>query len=255
MLDKHCRQWIKPYTWVSLTILIIAVILSLFTPAFWAVENGPIEWLQVVVLGGVCILAVLFSFKKGAGITRKLFLWSVPVWLLMIGRELSWGRAFLHNVDGTMPKMSELWYGQYVEQAVFIISLITLGELFKHGLFAEVRNRIKQARIPAIDIAIVVGCAVFANLIEHYGAGMLGDRESVFEELAELVAYSVLFVIMANMGFDRSHHTAPLSTFIKSYMVSDLYRSGAGDPPKTTECKNGLPKSDTGTEQKPGAPL
>jgi hypothetical protein len=193
-----------------------AFILTPFTPVSWAVENGPIEWLQVVVLGGIWFLAVTFSFSATRN-SRKLFLWSVPLWLLMIGRELSWGRVFLHNADGKMPKMSELWYGQYVEQAIFIVMIIILGELFKHGLFAEVRKRIREGRVPLVDIAIVVVGAVIASLIEHYGAGLLGDRESVFEEVAELATYSVLLVIVAYLGFDRSSHTAPLSTFIRSY--------------------------------------
>ena len=202
MLVKSYRWWIKPCTLVSLTVVMFAFFLSLFTPVSWADENGPIEWLQVVVLGGIGILAVMFSFSATHN-SRKLFLWSVPLWLIMIGRELSWGRVFLHNADGKMPSMSELWYGQYVELVIFIVMIITMGKLFKQGLFTEVRKRIREGRVPLVDIAIVVGGAVIVSLIEQYGAGLLGDKEIVCEEIIELAIYSVLFVIVAYLGFDN----------------------------------------------------
>jgi hypothetical protein len=199
---KHL--YMTPGTWLSLIIVIIALICSKTLPAAWGQENGPIEWSQVVILGFAVLAAILAAYCGVSPLsTRRLFLWSALIWLLAIGRELSWGRVLYVDSTGNFIKLTDLWYGAYVHPLVACIIIITIGGLLKAGLVAEILNWKKYGTIPRVEIAIILGAGIIATVVEHYSFGIFGVNEELYEELAEIVCYSAILLLIIDLGFHR----------------------------------------------------
>jgi hypothetical protein len=193
-----------PCTYFLLIVCVIALIGSIVLPASWGRENGCIEYLQAFILGLVCLASILAAYYGvGTFTRRKLFLWAVPVWLLAIGRELSWGRVFLSDAAGRMPPMSDLWFGPYVHATIIVASIVTLWRLLAHGLLSEVLNWIKYGKLPIIEILLLFCSAIIVILVEHYSHGVFGPNEELFEELAEMVCYSSLLFLVIDLGFNK----------------------------------------------------
>lgn len=209
MVNNRYWRWITPYTKISLIIMLFAFILSIFSPPAWAVENGPVEWLQVVVLLATCILVVfVYYFGVGTLANRRLLLWTIPLWLLVIGRELGWGREVVRALEVTQ-KLPDIWYKWFVYPAIVAVSAVTLGGLLRNGLLAEVRRWHRFGRVPVVDIIIIVGVSVMVELVEHHSRGFFGDREQVYEEFAELAVFIAVFILVANLGFNKEIQPVP----------------------------------------------
>ncbi|MBP2656253.1 MAG: hypothetical protein H6Q73_3822 [Firmicutes bacterium] len=204
MLRSSEYLFITPGAWCSLIVLVIALIGSKFLPTSWGQENSPIEWLQVVILEFAVLAAILASYYGvGPLHRRRLFLWSVPIWLLAIGRELSWGRVFYVNSAGEFARLSDLWYGPYIKPLIIIISIITIWGLLKQGLPAEIKTWLKFGTVPILEILILFTTGIIATEVEHYSLGIFGPNEELYEELAELVCYSALLFLIIDLGFNK----------------------------------------------------
>jgi hypothetical protein len=196
--------YMTPGTWFSLIVLVIALFCSTVLPASWGKENSPLEWLQVVILGFAVLAAILTAYYGVAPLhRRKLFLWSVPIWLVAIGRELSWGRVFYVNSFGEFAHLSDLWYGPYIKPLIIIISIITIWGLLRNDLPSEIKTWLKFGTIPILEILILFGTGIIVIGIEHYSRGIFGPNEELYEELAELVCYSSLLFLMIDLGFNK----------------------------------------------------
>lgn len=204
MLKRFDYLRVTTCTQLLLIVIGVALIGGIFLPASWGEENGPIEWTQVIILSFVCLTTILARIY-GAGIltTRKLFLWSTPIWLIAIGRELSWGRVFHVDSTGNFIKLTDLWYGSYVHPFIFCMIIFNLWGLLKHGLIKEIRNWIHFGTMPFLEILIVFGAGVVATMVEHYSFGIFGPNGGLFEELAELVCYSGLLLLIIDLGFNK----------------------------------------------------
>ncbi|MBP2657905.1 MAG: hypothetical protein H6Q69_937 [Firmicutes bacterium] len=208
-----------PGTKFSLVVLAIALISMKLLPASWGQENSPIEWSQVVILACAVIAAVLAAYFGVCSLhQRKLLLWSVPVWLLAIGRELSWGRVFYVNSDGSFVNLANLWYGTYVHPLIACVILITVWGLLKNGLSVEILEWYKYGTVPLIEILILVGAGMFATGVEHFSFGIFGLNEELYEELAETVCYSTLLFLLIDLGFCRRIQPSRAHN-IKSYTL------------------------------------
>ncbi len=202
MISK--RLHMTPGTWFSVIVLIIAFIGSKTLPASWGQENGPIEWSQVVILGFAVIAAILAAYYGVSPLsTRRLFLWSALIWLLAIGRELSWGRVLYVDSTGNFIKLTDLWYGAYVHPLVACIIIVTIGGLLHDGLVSEILNWKKYGTIPLLEIGIIFAAGIVATAVEHYSFGIFGVNEELYEELAEIVCYCAILFLVIDLGFHR----------------------------------------------------
>jgi hypothetical protein len=187
---------------VLLVLLLSVIPLGLSLSPDWAVENGPIEWGQVAVLAVGCVSAIgAYFYGIGSMAAKRLLLCSAPLWLVLIGRELSWGRVFYPNGKGGFLVLKQLWYGSYVYPGIVIVLALMVVYMIKNGLHKEAIYWLKNAKLPAVDGVILLIAAVGADLAEHRLTGMIGVRHVLFEELAETVAYSALVSATVNLGF------------------------------------------------------
>ena len=122
------------YTKALVILCILAVIfigLSFVLPIEYSYENHFLENLEVVILflGIVICIGEIRDFILYDSI--KFYVASIIIYILMIGRELSWGRVFYpigmdKNGEQIFVKVHELWYGSVVYPMVGILILIVL---------------------------------------------------------------------------------------------------------------------------------
>ncbi|MBP2655438.1 MAG: hypothetical protein H6Q73_3007 [Firmicutes bacterium] len=204
MLKKLRFLMMTPCAWMALIIAGCAIFGAVELPPYWGCENGPIELLQLVILGCCCVVALLVvNFGVVTKDYKKLFLWSIPIWVLLIGREISWGRDLYINSAGEMPRLADLWFGPVVHPTVGVICIITLLGLVKCGVWPKMCNWLKQGIVPLGEIVIIIVAGVIATWIEHYSHGLFGGSEELFEELTELVCYSAMLLLMIDVGFNK----------------------------------------------------
>lgn len=104
MFDKR----FYPHLWLLIIYIPFVFIVKEFLPQNAARENGSIENFQLVLLA-VGIYLCWQAMKK-TRVSMDKYIWQAGMlfYILVFGRELSWGRALLMQSDGTMPKWREL---------------------------------------------------------------------------------------------------------------------------------------------------
>lgn len=180
-----------PIKWILLTGVLLSYFISPLLPASWGWENSFLEWLQVVILAiGLVLNCKWWHDAKSNtdyGSSRFLF-WTTPLWLLMIGRELSWGRVFYPNgfdaVNGpSFVSLAQLPYGAIVNPMLAVIIVIWLFAVIKYGLYKIPYKLLKERLFPVSELAIAILALVVAGL---------GEKKlhlPVMEEFDECLAY------------------------------------------------------------------
>lgn len=193
-----------PSSCFSLAILLFAICFGWLLPPSYGQENGPVEWLQVIILGLSAVVAISALFQTHLSPSRrKLFALSSVGLLLAIARELSWGRVFYMNGAGQIPPLRVLWFGPYVYPFIAFVIVIAVGYFYLHGLHKELTNWLKMTPIPLFDVLIIIIAMLVADIVEHHSFGLFGVRTEVFEELGELISYAGVLSFMSNIVFSK----------------------------------------------------
>ena len=83
--------------WLLLLGVLLSYPISHYLPLMWGWENSLLEWLQVAILALGLVLNYRWwqQAKADNNLSNTRFLaCATLLWLLMIGREISWGRVF-----------------------------------------------------------------------------------------------------------------------------------------------------------------
>ena len=164
---KNCK-------WLLLFGVFLSYFISPYLPVAWGWENGLLEWLQVAIL----VLGLVLNYiwwqeaKSANNFSNSRFLaGAIPLWLLMIGRELSWGRVFYLNgfdaVNGpSFLKLDQLPYGFLVNPLLAIIIVVWLYVVIKYALYKIPYELLKERRFPVAELVITVLAFAFADLGE-----------------------------------------------------------------------------------------
>lgn len=180
-----------PITWILLAGVLVSYFISPYLPLSWGWENNFLEWLQVAILAIGMTLNYRWWKKAKATIdsVAALFLASsLPLWLLMIGRELSWGRVFFPSgfdaVSGpTFVSLTDLPYGALVNPLLTVIIVFWLLVVIKYRLYRIPYVLLKTKNFPIYELLIVI----LALLVAGFGEKKL--HLPVMEEFDECVAY------------------------------------------------------------------
>lgn len=180
MIDKN----FYPHLWLLLIYIPFVFIVKEFLPQNIACENGAIENFQLVLLAvGVYLF---WQVMKKTNIKYDRYIWQAGMlfYILLFGRELSWGRAVLMRDDGTMPQWSDLGlYGQ-IAHPLISIALVYLCILFYRGGFFRFLTTVK---IPMWDLVFLVMFVVLVDISEHYNFSIFHGQ--IDEELFECAMY------------------------------------------------------------------
>lgn len=177
--------------WLLLTGMLLSYFISPYLPISWGWENSFLEWLQVIILTfGLALNCKWWHEAKSDGdLATACFLGlATPLWLLMIGRELSWGRVFyLSSFDAvngpSFLTLAELPYGALVNPVLAIVIVLWLYAVIKYDLYKIPYQLLKECRFPASELAITILAFVVAEL------GEKNLHLPVMEEFDECLAY------------------------------------------------------------------
>lgn len=168
---------------------LLIVPVAFVMPNYLAWENGLLEMLQNLVLFFNVILCFSF-FRKTAGQRfHKLWLAVSGYFLLLFGREISWGRIFfqigMDEHGPTFISMSSVPGHQYIHGGISIYTAIVLVSLIWLVPWKKIFHEIP---VPKLGFAILIVTAVLAACGDK---GLLFHSyvDSNIEELAELLSY------------------------------------------------------------------
>ncbi|MGI6093672.1 MAG: hypothetical protein ACOYD5_12000 [Negativicutes bacterium] len=214
-MNVHRLRWFTPWSCLCLAIFLVSIGLGWLLPAEYGRENGPVEWLQVVILGLVVLVSISALFQTDLSpARRRLFALTSILWLLGIGRELSWGRVFYPDGTGGFLRLKDIWFGPYVYPTIAVIFIAALTYFFAKGLHKELVLWLKQGTLPALDAVIFIVTAITADIIEHHSSGLFGVKTELFEELGELGAYCAVLSFMINVVLNKQFRSKQYGTEI-----------------------------------------
>jgi len=180
--------------WALLAALAACYPASLVLPAAWSREGGLLESLQVAVLGAGCMLALLACVRTRPARVAMLALWAAPVWLLLAGRELSWGRAWLQQPGGEAMAVAALWIGPLARLAAAALLGWLVFSAWRYRMLGPVRAAFAR-RVPWPCLFVLLAGAAGSTCAEGHMAchlDMAATSAQLFEELCELLAYGAL---------------------------------------------------------------
>lgn len=199
------------YTKALVILCILAVIfigLSFVLPIEYSYENHFLENLEVVILflGIVICIGKIRDFILYDSI--KFYVASIIIYILMIGRELSWGRVFYpigmdKNGEQIFVKVHELWYGSVVYPMVGILILIVLILLGVY--FYQSRRQGICWYIPLGEFLFFIVTNILGQCVFDRGLVQFGNYNQLLEESCEIIAYIALICCTYDISFKRRY--------------------------------------------------
>lgn len=199
------------YTKALVILCILAVIfigLSFVLPIEYSYENHFLENLEVVILflGIVICIGKIRDFILYDSI--KFYVASIIIYILMIGRELSWGRVFYpigmdKNGEQIFVKVHELWYGSVVYPMVGILILIVLILLVVY--FYQSRRQGICWYIPLGEFLFFIVTSILGQCVFDRGLVQFGNYNQLLEESCEIIAYIALICYTYDISFKRRY--------------------------------------------------
>jgi len=170
--------------------------LSRMVPVDWGWENGVVENTQVVVLLAGLFFACRAWLRTPKDASSTLALCAIPVWMILAGREMSWGAVFLPPLgfgpDGPIYSSSVLPYRPAVPFVAGLLVLASLAVGWRNGVHRHLKAIVAHRAFPWMCVLIVLGAALGSTISEGHlprFARDLVDRSEVLEEMAECVGY------------------------------------------------------------------
>jgi hypothetical protein len=149
----------------------------------------------VILFVGALLTAKWSREAKSAGQYHhaRFFNWAIPLWLLMAGREMNWGRVFypvgINPITGPFfIPVSQLPYGPIVYPLIAVVILSWLFAVIKYKLFLIPYKLYQQGHFPTSEFLLVI----FSFVVAH-----IAERElhfEIMEEIVEDVAYISLLI-------------------------------------------------------------
>lgn len=204
--------------WALLAALVACYPASLIVPPGWALEGALLENLQMLVLGVGCVLALAASMRARSALAGSmrarpardgrlaaLGLWAAPIWLLLAGRELSWGKVWLQQPGSETLAATVLWAEPLIRPGAALLLAALLVGAWCYRIDGPVRAAFAQ-RVPWLCLVVTFAAAMGSTCAEGHMSchmDMAATQAQTFEELCELLAYIALCMVQ-NVVF--THH-------------------------------------------------
>lgn len=152
-------------THVTASVVVLAVLSTLFPlVAYWhfpllngavvtQIENGQALWL---LFGALFTLWYIRPLSRPEG-GKQFWLWAALWWLVLLGRSISWGRAYF----------PELPHGIFKTVSVIMVGSLLLS-LLSIPLRKEITRRVREVSIPVWMLAVTVVTFLIADTVEHH---------------------------------------------------------------------------------------
>ena len=181
--------------WPRAAILYFFVLfpLSFLLPGPFAWENGPIEMGQnMILLTG--IIWSIYHYTQETHLHRPSYwLFAASFFLLLFGREISWGRIFLlKEMTETGPvfwSMKDLPYHRVIDGAIGLLSAAVIHLFYQSVNVQKTLHCLIKNRLMFL---LTVLAAILA-LMGDKGQLFHDFRDETMEELSELFVYLQVF--------------------------------------------------------------
>lgn len=184
------KKWEK----IGFVYIFIMYGLHLVLPEWMGRENGVIECMQMVVL--VAAWYLCHTHIRGAHALecfnpRRLWQAGCVFFFLIFMREINWGRTLFIKPDGEFYEYSDMGlYGELVHPMVGLLLVVLLVLLWQ----GSIRRALTTLDFPGRLFGLMLVFIIFTHMGEHMNIAFYHGE--VAEELAELGAYSMLYVIL-----------------------------------------------------------
>ena len=199
---------LNAYNTAIILLILAAYPLARILPPYVAWENNIIESLQELLL----FIIALLCFSLHTDFLKRQSRALGCFFLLLLGRELSWGRVFFPTgvVDDMGPNfisMSQIPGHQFIHAAIFLVMCFILGAIAKSFNW----RALLQVPVPVLTFVILfVATAGQYGAEHHLFAGLTAPQNQTLEELLELFIYMELFHLSLYYGFMRlTLHSQP----------------------------------------------
>ncbi|QIL72527.1 hypothetical protein G7048_20500 [Diaphorobacter sp. HDW4B] len=188
--------------------LLTALPLATVLPQSWGWENGVLENFQVVILMSGCVTAIWAAFKQSDAATRAAWWAAALIWLILAGRELAWGAAFLpplgFNDHGPVISSRVLWYRPAVPWVCAGLLLVGLIAMWRSHAFSRFLLRLLRDHVwPWGTMALIAACMILSAVSEGHGklhVPMLDvSALIVAEEVFETWAYIGIWLVQRQL--------------------------------------------------------
>ena len=172
--SRHARNGLQFWNWMLLLGFLTALPLATVLPQSWGWENGFLEDAQVVILLAGCLTAVWAGLRQSDAAARASWWSAALVWLILAGRELAWGAAFMPPMgfDDHGPIISSrvLWYRPAVPWVCAGLLLVALVSMWQSKAFSRFVMRLLRERAwPWLTVALIAACVTMSAISEGHG--------------------------------------------------------------------------------------
>jgi len=192
-IDKHIDFNMYPVTVLPLIVAFMVIPCVMFLPETWGYENGVLENLQMLALGIALFLAIFAKTNK------KFFCFAALVIILLIAREINYGRTIFFPIPGEVNayySWKEIKYGWLVNPLVGLYITGSVLYFIISKAYSQMWNIIKNIKFPFWN---------FVFLFIGIGLGEYAEKATenfVFEEMSELLLYVALVGIIWLYGYN-----------------------------------------------------
>ena len=203
--------YINKYMYKTYYILIGLMIFLLpqafILPIEYSYENHLLENLEVFVLGIGFINMLYRTVSLNKNKFNKFYLACGIFYIVMIARELSYGRVFYpigidKNGEQIFINIHQIWYGPIVYPIIAVLVLIALFlmiQTYKYIKKEQIICSIPRYSIRLFIIMMILSQIVFEkNLIKF-----LADYGQLLEECTEILAYCSLVCFTYDISFKK----------------------------------------------------
>ena len=203
-VDKYIHK--TYYMLIGLMVLLLPQ--AFILPIECSYENHLLENLEVFVLGIGFINMLYKTANLNKDKINKFYLACGIFYIVMIARELSYGRVFYpigmdKNGEQIFVKVHELWYGSVVYPIVGILILIALILLVVY--FYQSRRQGICWYIPLGEFLFFIVTSILSQCVFDRGLVQFGNYNQLLEESCEIIAYISLVCCTYDIFFKRRY--------------------------------------------------
>lgn len=194
VVKKTMEYYQKKYCLQGWAFLFLMPVLNFILPQDWGLENSVVENLQMIFVLLTLYWCLAMARQKDlpdwGGSAPAFWYAGFLMTLLLVGREISWGRAFFPSELGyEMIQWEEMGlYGKLAHPLIGILIAITVWCLWRSKFWIFVQRMWKHFAYPEIILLIIFVIAQY--VAEHMSVAFWHGE--LAEELAETGAYIVI---------------------------------------------------------------
>ena len=200
-VDKHMHK--TYYILIGLMVLLLPQ--AFILPIECSYENHLLENLEVFVLGIGFINMLYRTVSLNKNKFNKFYLACGIFYIVMIARELSYGRVFYpigmdKNGEQIFMNIHQIWYGSIVYPIVTILVLLAIVLMVKTYKYIQKERII--CSIPKYSIRLFIIMLILSQVVfEKNLIVFLADYGQLLEECTEILAYCSLVCFTYDISF------------------------------------------------------